>query len=65
MHMLLQVHDSLLFEIEEGKEHRYLPEIQRIMCEFPFTYPMEVDFKMGKRWGTLKGATIGRERVLV
>jgi len=29
--MELQVHDSLRFNIEKGKEHIYLPEIGRLM----------------------------------
>lgn len=30
--LLLQVHDSVVFEIEKGKEKRYQPEIERIMA---------------------------------
>lgn len=31
--MLLQVHDSVVFEIKEGMEEKYLPEIERIMTD--------------------------------
>lgn len=33
--MLLQVHDSVVFEIREGLEDKYLPEIRRIMEDLP------------------------------
>lgn len=33
--MLLTVHDSVVFEIKEGMEEKYLPEIERIMTTTP------------------------------
>lgn len=47
----LQVHDSIRADIEEGKEHIYVPEIKRVMEdvkeEFGVVFKMDV-----KRWGT-------------
>lgn len=34
--MLMQVHDAFVFEIKEGKEHKYLPRIEEIMCDVDF-----------------------------
>lgn len=50
--MELQVHDSLRFNIENGKEHIYLPEIKRIM-ETAAPEEMGVKFAVGcHEWGT-------------
>lgn len=32
--MLLQVHDSVIFEIKEGEEDNYFPRIRKVMTEF-------------------------------
>lgn len=49
--MDLQVHDSARFDIEEGKEHIYLPEIRRVMEDVQpdFGVKFRVDIH---RWGT-------------
>jgi len=45
--MELQVHDSIRFNIEEGKEKTYLPEIKRIMEDVPnFGVDFRVDCKV-------------------
>lgn len=47
--MDLQVHDELRFDIENGKEHIYIPEIQRVMEDIP---GFGVKFKVGvSKWG--------------
>lgn len=49
--MLLQVHDSIVFEIEKGKVDKYRPEIVSIMEDVQpdFGVPFRVDFH---RWGS-------------
>ena len=48
--MLLQVHDSIVFEIQKGKVDKYRPEIVNIMEDVKpdFGVPFRVDFH---RWG--------------
>jgi DNA polymerase-1 len=48
--MVLQVHDSVVFEIAEGKESLYLPRIKEAMeaVDFDFGVRFKVD---AKRWG--------------
>lgn len=41
--LLLQVHDSLVFEIKEGKENEYLPQIAEIMTKPAFGVRLAVD----------------------
>lgn len=48
--ILLQVHDDVICEIEEGKEHIYLPEIKRILEDVKPRFG--VKFKVqSKEWG--------------
>lgn len=50
--MDLQVHDSVRFEIENGKEGIYLPEIERIMENVNEDFNFGVRFRVKiKRWG--------------
>lgn len=44
--MDLQVHDSVRFSIEEGKEHIYVPEIKNIMENVKKFYDFGVKFKV-------------------
>ena len=48
--MVLQVHDSIVFEIAVGKEHEYFPKITKAMenVDFDFGVQFRVDCK---RWG--------------
>lgn len=48
--MVLQVHDSVVFEIAEGKEDEYLPKIVDAMegVDYDFGVRFKVDYK---RWG--------------
>ncbi len=49
--MLLQVHDSVVFEIVDGKEQEYIPQIKRVMegvdPDFGVKFRVQV-----KEWGT-------------
>ena len=53
--MLLQIHDELLFEIEESELSFFAPMIKREMeqaCEL--SVPLQVDLKHGTNWEELK-----------
>ena len=55
--MLLQVHDELVFEIEDKYVEETIPLIQTIMeknhLEFKdFTVPLTVDHSVGSTWGS-------------
>jgi DNA polymerase I len=55
-HMLLQVHDQILFDIPRGIVNKVLPDIQHEMTNFPKfkEVPVKVDITVGKRWGKLR-----------
>lgn len=57
IHMLLQIHDDLVFEVPDNPEK--IAEIVRrvtdIMCNtYPLSVPVEVGVKQGRRWGEMK-----------
>ncbi len=53
--MLLQVHDELLFEIDEGTESQFAPEIVKLMeGAYPLNVPLEVDAKLGPNWADME-----------
>ena len=52
---ILQIHDELLYEIEDDTIREAIPRIRSLMegaCQF--AVPLSVDIKIGKRWGSLK-----------
>ena len=54
--MLLQVHDELVFEIEDKYVDASIPQIKNIMETTHLDYkdfavPLTVDFSLGKNWG--------------
>lgn len=51
--MLLQVHDSIMFEVLDEILFDVLPIISKNMTDFDFGVPMKVDIKYGKRWGSM------------
>ncbi|GAA9062956.1 DNA polymerase I [Helicobacter pylori] len=55
--LLLQVHDELIFEIEEKNALELQKEIQRILNDevYPLRVPLETSAFMAKRWNELKG----------
>lgn len=54
-HMLLQIHDQIIFEVPERKVASFAPIVRREMERFPqFDIPPIVDLKVGPRWGTLE-----------
>ncbi|MEA3399071.1 MAG: DNA polymerase [Patescibacteria group bacterium] len=62
VHLVLQVHDELIYEIEEGFEEEAIEIIKKVMVDVipkDFTQnldpvPLEVSVKMGSSWGNLK-----------
>jgi len=54
IHLLLQIHDDLLFEIKEASMDGYIPRIKEIMEHVvSLAVPLKVDVKKGARWGEL------------
>ena len=52
--MLLQVHDSVIFEIPDKNLEVALPTIKMIMEDFDFVPRVGVDIEFGKSWGTFQ-----------
>ncbi len=53
--MLLQIHDELLFEIEEDELNFFAPMVQREMEQaYNLSVPLKVDLKWGASWEELK-----------
>jgi DNA polymerase-1 len=55
--LLLQIHDDLVFEIPEKLKNReaVIKKIKHLMCDvYPLAVPIEVDVKIGKRWGEME-----------
>ncbi|RVY98470.1 DNA polymerase I [Helicobacter pylori] len=55
--LLLQVHDELIFEIEEKNAPELQQEIQRILNDevYPLRVPLETSVFVANRWNELKG----------
>ncbi|WQV29858.1 DNA polymerase I [Helicobacter pylori] len=55
--LLLQVHDELIFEIEEKNSPELQQEIQHILNDevYPLRVPLETSAFIAKRWDELKG----------
>lgn len=53
-YMLLQVHDSVTFEIPDERLNEALPTIKTIMEDFDFDPRVGVDIEYGKSWGTFQ-----------
>ncbi len=59
---ILQIHDELIFEIEESLVEKIAPEIQKIMehvlensfIKYKPEVPLDVNFAVGNNWGELK-----------
>jgi len=59
--MLMQVHDSVIFEVPDGELAVALPTIKMIMEDFEFTPRVGVDIEYGKSWGSFHKWTPGEE----
>lgn len=53
-YMLLQVHDSVMFEVPDDKLELALKTIKIIMEDFDFVPRVGVDIEYGKSWGSFK-----------
>lgn len=62
--MLLQVHDSVTFEVPDDKLAVALPTIKAIMEDFDFVPAVGVDIEYGRSWGTFEKWTPGEAAVL-
>lgn len=54
-HLLLQIHDELLFEVEEGSVEKVCEVVKEAMehaVDFPV--PTTVSIEVGERWGSMK-----------
>lgn len=52
--MILQIHDEIIMEVEEGKSEKVSREIKEIMEKvYKLNVPLVVDVKTGKNWGEL------------
>jgi len=50
--LLLQVHDELVFEVKESEMEKTAAKVKQIMEQVvKLKVPLEVDVKIGKRWG--------------
>ena len=53
--LLLQVHDELVFEVEEKEIPRFAKEITEIMQNaYKLSVPLIVEAKVGDNWGDMK-----------
>jgi DNA polymerase I len=55
--LLLQIHDDLVFEVKDDKKiiDDVVQKVKKIMCTvYPLSVPIEVDVKIGKKWGEMK-----------
>lgn len=53
IHILLQIHDSVIFEVPENRVEEKIEEVLKIMEDQPFSVHMEADAKYGKSLGTM------------
>ena len=54
---LIQIHDDIVWEMEEWMPAIVQPEIKKIMegvAPKDFLVPLKVDFKTGRKWGSMK-----------
>lgn len=53
-YLLMQVHDSVIFEVPENTIDVALPTVQMIMEDFDFVPAVGVDIEYGRSWGTFR-----------
>lgn len=63
-YMLLQVHDSVMFEVPDSQLNVALPTIKTIMEDFDFVPAVGVDIEYGRSWGTFKKWKPGEDIVV-
>ena len=56
MNPLIQIHDDIVWEIQDNIINETIPLIRVVMeNSVKLSIPIKVDFKMGKSWGKMKG----------
>lgn len=63
-YMLLQVHDSVMFEVPDDQMTVAIPTIKTIMEDFDFVPAVGVDIEYGRSWGTFKKWKPGEDIVV-
>lgn len=53
-HLLMQVHDSVIFEVPEDTLDVALPTVELVMTDFDFRPAVGVDIEYGRSWGTFR-----------
>ena len=53
---LIQIHDDIVWEVKKEEVDKVIRELRPIMTDPPpdFIIPLEVDFKEGSKWGSMK-----------
>ncbi|HEY0964583.1 MAG TPA: DNA polymerase [Candidatus Paceibacterota bacterium] len=59
IHMLMQIHDELVFEIKTGTVEKHIPTLKKIMegvfaGKETFGVPIKTDAKVGENWAEMK-----------
>lgn len=58
IHLLLQIHDDLVFEMKNDNKAvlaERVEQIKKIMCDvYPLSVPVDVEVKIGENWGGMK-----------
>jgi len=57
VNLLLQIHDDLVFEVDDDEEKmkKFISHVSEIMCQvYPLSVPIEVDIKIGEKWGEME-----------
>jgi len=55
-HMIIQVHDELVFEVDESRLGSVASVVEKVMCgAIPLRVPLKVDLSWGKNWLQGKG----------
>ena len=61
VHMILQVHDEILFELPEDEWAKWSPVIRDTMQDFGFAVPILADGKVGRSWGAMHHISFDNE----
>ncbi len=57
--LLLQIHDELIYEVEEQNVEELAKILKSTMeSVIELDVPLPVNLKMGKRWGSMKGLPV-------
>ena len=53
---LIQIHDDIVWEMDERLVDIAIPEIRKVMktsAPLDFILPLDIDFKVGRKWGSM------------